>query len=188
MNLKDTRRRLNSIKARYEVARHTARSEKVGLQEAQARLAALQESQVTIQAAAQMVQQQAHAQMAGVVTRCLAAIFDEPYEFRITFEQRRGKTEAVLEFVRDNNPVDPLTASEGGQVDVAAFALRLACLLLERPARRRLLVLDEPFRFIDKTNRPRLRALLESLAVEFSVQMVLVTHDPGLQIGKVIEL
>lgn len=146
--------------------------------------------QSILQNIAQNVQQQAHKQIASVVTRCLRAVFEKPYRFRITFERKRGRTEAKLTFVRDKLELEPLDGCGGGVVDVAAFALRLACLMLRRPKGRRLLVLDEAFRFLSerKDYRVRVRDLLEALAEEMGVQMILVTHDPALEVGKIVEL
>lgn len=141
-----------------------------------------------LQAVAVSVQQSAHRQIGSVVSRCLEAVFDDPYEFRVDFVEKRGKTEAELRFDRGGMVVDPMSASGGGVVDVAAFAARLACLVLSRPPRRRLLVLDEPFRFVSRNLRPRIRRLIETLAEEMKVQFVLVTHDPQLVVGKVEEM
>ena len=141
-----------------------------------------------LQAVAATVQQMAHGQIASVVSRCLEAVFDDPYEFRIDFVEKRGRTEAKMLFVRNGEPVDPMLASGGGVVDVAAFAARVACLLLSRPARRRLLVLDEPFRFVSRDLRPRVKGLIETLADEMQVQFVVVTHDVQLATGKIVEV
>lgn len=134
------------------------------------------QAQQAIQLIAREIQQQAHARIAGVVTRCLSVVFEEPYEFCITYVARRGATEAVITFVRNGVAVDPLTAAGGGVVDVAAFALRLAALILSRPPVRRVLVMDEPFRFVSRQYRSRVRALLSALAVEMNVQFIIVTH------------
>src|SRR6185503_13063551 len=82
-----------------------------------------QDAQEILQLLAQAVQQQAHTKISGVVSSCLSAVFDDPYEFRVQFDRKRGRTEASLRFVRGGLEVDPLTASGGGVVDVAAFAL-----------------------------------------------------------------
>jgi len=147
------------------------------------------EAQKILQGIAATLQQQAHRRIADVVTRCLEAVFeDEAYEFKINFEEKRGKTEARLLFVRNGLEIDPLSSSGGGAIDVAAFALRLACLMLARPVKRRLLVLDEPLRFLSASYRPRVRALIEQLAEEFDVQFILVTHIQDLVMGKVVEI
>lgn len=65
-------------------------------------------------------------------------------------------------------------------LDVAAFGLRLACLMLSRPRPARVLVLDEPFKFVSSSYRENLVALLTELSDEFGLQIVLITHLPEL--------
>jgi len=140
-------------------------------------------------AVAQDVQQRTFAGVSALVTRCLEAVFDEPYKFDIQFEISRGKTEARLVLHRDGRVyTDPLNEVGGGVVDVAAFALRLIALLISRPRVRRVLILDEPFRFVAKDLHHKLRDLIFRLADELDVQFVIVTHEEDFRVGKVIEL
>jgi ABC-type molybdenum transport system ATPase subunit/photorepair protein PhrA len=60
--------------------------------------------------------------------------------------------------------------------------------MLKRPQPRRLLVLDEPFRFVSESYRPRIKAVVENLAEKMGIQILLVTHAPELVAGKVVEL
>lgn len=145
----------------------------------------IEEAQRILQGIAQTVQTQAHERIARVVSRCLSAVFDEPYTLKIHFDRKRGKTEARLAFERDGKEIDPLTASGGGVVALAAFALRLACLVLSRPPLRRLLVLDEPMAQLSADHRDRVRQLLIALTTETGVQALLVTHSPELETGRV---
>ena len=190
MNPNDLRRCLTPLLADYTHALRTKQDEQQILQQALEHEAAAKRAQELLQSVAEQVQQHAHQQLAGVVTRCLKAVFgeDEAYEFKINFAKKRGRTEAELLFVREGKEIDPLSASGGGAVDVASFALRLACLMLLRPPVRRLLVLDEPYKFLSKEYRPRVRALLEELAKELDLQVIQVTHAPDLVCGKVIEV
>lgn len=159
---------------------HTAESqvgiERGAMRDAINHLDATIEACEVVQTIAAETQARAHSAIAAVVSRCLTAVFDEPYTFKIDFERKRGKTEARLYFVRDGIEIDPLTAAGGGVVDVAAFALRLACILLHRPQLRPLMVLDEPFRFVSANYLPRVRDLIDGLADEFGVQFVIVSH------------
>lgn len=146
-------------------------------------------AQKIIQLAAQQIQQAAHSQICSVVSRCLSAIFDDPYEFRIEFERKRGKTEARLVFIKDGEEYEPLDASGGGVVDVAAFALRVACLVFSSHNYRRTIILDEPFRFVHgDLYRERVRTMLEKLAEDLGVQFIMVTGMEELKTGKVIAL
>lgn len=151
-------------------------------------LTTLNDCQELAQIVAQGVQQRAHAMIAKVVSTCLESIFDEPYRFQIVFERKRGKTEARLVFERDGMEIDPLTASGGGVIDVAAFALRLAAITLKKPHARKLMILDEPFRFVSAEYRDKVREMLLMMAREYDFQFVMVTHIEELICGKCIRL
>ena len=78
-------------------------------------------------------QQQLQFHISDITSLALDAVFPNPYELVAEFVQRRNKTECDLFFSRDGNKVDPLSASGGGAVDVAAFALRVASWSMQRP-------------------------------------------------------
>jgi ABC-type molybdenum transport system ATPase subunit/photorepair protein PhrA len=61
-------------------------------------------------------------------------------------------------------------------------------LVLHKPPLRRLLVLDESFRFVSKEFRPGIAQLLEELSGELGVQIISVSHIPELEVGKVIRM
>jgi hypothetical protein len=85
---------------------------------------AAQEAQEIVQTIAKAVQKEAHDKIAGVVTRCLATVFEEPYEFKIKFNRARGRTEADLIFIRNGREVDPMRWSgrRGGLRPTAIIA------------------------------------------------------------------
>jgi len=190
MDLTTFRSRVNKQRASYRLARDNAKTLNETLERTRTEVEDAATAQELAQQVAQAIQQQAHDQIAEVVSRCLSAVFDEPYVFRIHFERKRGRTEARLVFEREGMEVDPMTASGGGVVDVAAFALRLSCLILNKPPLRRVLILDEPFRFVSEQGeyQSRVRELLETLAREMGVQFIMVTHINELKAGKVVEL
>lgn len=183
------RSRVDRRKSDYRAARKAAKREKALLGDVRARLKAAGEARDIAQAVGEAVQRKAHKHVAGLVTRCLRAVFGESaYEFSIIFERKRNRTEARAVYLRDGNEVDPLTAAGGGTVDVTSFALRLSVLLMRHPRPRRVLFLDEPFRFVSEEYRPRVRALIEALSEELDFQVVMVTHFPDLECGKVVRL
>lgn len=187
-SLIDRREQVDRTLGLYRHSVLRVREEKSHLERAKIEVEHLLAAQEIFQQVAQKVQQQAHSRISGVVTKCLGIVFEDPYEFRIGFERKRGKTEARLLFVRDGHEVDPKRAAGGGVVDIAAFALRVACLSLRVPRLRSLIVLDEPFRFVAVANRLRIRAMLEVLAIELGFQFVIVTHQEELKIGTLVEL
>lgn len=178
-----------SLQSNLNHLERTVATEQANLLEAEKALHRTQVAQEILQHLAQAVQQQAHQQISAVVSKCLAAVFgDDAYEFRIDFERKRGRTEAVLLFTRRGLVVDPLTASGGGAVDVAAFALRVACLMLHRPRLTRLLVLDEPMKFVSAEYQEGVRVMLEELAEDLGIQILMVTHNESLATGKLLQL
>lgn len=189
INIPDEELVVNGLAQDLEQARRTLKTEKSLLVQAEMDQLHAQQAQEILQLVAQAVQQQAHEKIATVVTTCLQAVFgDDAYEFRIEFERKRGRTEASLRFCRGGLELDPLTASGGGVVDVAAFALRVACLILHRPRLSKLIVLDEPFRFLSAEYQENVRTMLEELAQDLKLQIICVTHNTALATGKIIEL
>lgn len=134
------------------------------------------------------VQEHTHIQLASRVTQCLAAVYEDSYTFKIVMEAKRGQTEARIMFERDGMEFDPLREVGGGVIDVAAFALRLSCILMHKPPLRRLMVMDEPFKFVSRDVLPRVAMMLERLAEELDFQFIMVTHLTALQIGQIYEV
>ena len=188
MNLDEEEREVNQIASRIAGLNMAVGEERAGLTKAKKLLARTQDAQEILQLIAQAVQQKAHERISEVVSSCLSTVFDDPYEFKIQFERKRGRTEASLRFLRRGLDVDPLSASGGGMIDVAAFALRVACLMLHRPRLAKVVVIDEGFKFVSSQYRANVRSMLEGLAKDLGVQIVQVTHIEELEAGKVIEL
>lgn len=188
MRWTERRATVDALRDAHATATATLHHEKGMARDADKRAASTAEALTIAQEIATTLQHTAHARIAAVVDRCLAAIFDDPYEFRIDFVRTGKRTEARLYFVRDGHPVDPMTASGGGVVDVAAFALRVAALILSRPPRRRLMILDEPFKNLSEEYHAAARDMLLMLANDFGVQFVMVTHISELRVGKIVEL
>ena len=174
----------------HRIATQQVQSEEIYLDKARTLSLALQEIQSIIQHLAQATQQRAHQRISEVVTSCLNAVFQDPYEFRIVFERKRGKTEAKLVFVRNELVLDdPLNEVGGGVIDVAAFALRLSAILLSRPLKRKLIIMDEPFKNIrGKGNKDRTRQMLLKIAKEMKMQIIVNTEIPSYQLGTIVDL
>lgn len=172
---------------KYDLLQARKQAEVEELLSAESAVKATMIARTTAQKLAVEVQTQAHATISFIVNKCLAAVFDDPYEFRITFTEMRGKTEARIEFIRDGLILDnPIRSVGGGVIDVATFGLRVAAICLRRPAVRRLLILDEPFRFVSADKHPRVVALLEMLSKETEMQIIQVTHIDALKLGTII--
>ena len=187
--LKTLRTELNKHLSEYTHFKTKVKEEKTSLLKASDHLSSCEEARKLVQIAAQAIQNKVHQKLSSVVTRCLKAVFgEEGYEFRINFLQKRGKTEAQLVFLRNGKEVDPTFSSGGGVLDVASFALRLSCLMLYKPPKRKFLSLDEPWKHLSSEYRPAVKTLIETLAKELDFQFLIVTHSPEFAFGNVVEI
>lgn len=148
---------------------------------------AFSEAQQFLQATAAETQSLVLERVSVLVTKCLQSVFGK-YEFVLQFDRKRGKTEAQLQLWDGDQLLDPVNSVGGGVSDIIAFALRVVFLFLKRPQPRRLLVLDEPFRFVSVEYRPAVAQLLQELAEELDLQILIVTHQDELKLGTVIHL
>ena len=144
---------------------------------------ASERAQVIIQQVAQATQQELEYRVSELVSLALSSVFPDPYQFKLRFVVRRGKTEADLLFLRGEQEIDPLTACGGGVVDVAAFALRVALWRLSNGLRP-VLILDEPCKWVSSSYLPAAGEMLRSLSERMGIQIILVTHlEPLIEIA-----
>lgn len=189
MTLSELRRAAAKGVAEYRLGAARLSEERATLEVARTARTAAEEVRAAFQSVAAGVQKHAHAQITGVVTSALRAVFRDPYQFHIDFVKRRGKTEADLYFSLGGRREDPEDGVGQGLVDVAAFALRLISLRLRRPRPRQVVILDEPMKNVNGAgNRRRCAALVEALAEQLGVQVILVTGYDWLEVGKVLRL
>lgn len=188
--MQEARQKVNALLENRRAVISTLKREKSNQTSLSKRMQDAESAQLIFQTVAKNLQEQCHKQIASIVTRCLNAVFEDPYEFKILFEQKRGKTEAKLAFTRDGILLDdPLNEVGGGVIDVASMGLRMACMLLQKPPIRRLLVMDEPFSHIrGQGNRSRARKMLLRMAEELQLQIILCTDIDDFRLGQVIDM
>ena len=124
-----------------------------------------------------VTQQELQFHIEDIVSMALEAVFPDPYKFAVEFVQRRNKTECDLYFVRDENKVDPLTASGVGAVDVASFALRIASWSMMQPRTRNTIILDEPFRYLSENYQEQASKMVKEISEKLGIQFILITHE-----------
>lgn len=91
-------------------------------------------------------QKQLEYHLSEQVSLALASVFDDPYQLKVVFQEKRGKTEAELLFERDGVSMRPIGSVGGGAIDIASLGLRLAYWSMRQDKRTRpLFLLDEPF-------------------------------------------
>jgi len=180
-NLKQIETELISTHSRYKTFLTQIESRKETVTENKRNAKNLEEAQNILQQVAQKTQQELEYQISEIVSTALSAILpDDPYEFKIEFVLRRGKTEADLYFVKDGERYNPIDDNGGGAVDVASFALRVALWNLSRPKTRNTLVIDEPFKWLSKKYLSAAGEFLKLISEKLNIQIIMITHIPEL--------
>jgi len=181
MIVKELRARLEAAKGKRQHARQAIAAEKRLVSSFQLDARACQQAQAILQESARLTQEQLQYRISQLVTLAMEAVFDEPYEVGLEFENARGKTTANLFFHREGERSDPLTASGGGAVDVAAFGMQVSLWTLQSPRKRNTLILDEPLKFLKGGDLPDKGAeMLSQLSHRLGIQIIMVSHSPEL--------
>lgn len=115
--------------------------------------------------------------ISDLTSLAISAVFDNPYELKVNFVQRRNKTECDLMFARDDMEIDPIEASGVGAIDVAAFALRIASWTMSTPRTQNVIILDEPMRFLSADYQEKASAMIKQLSEKLGLQFIIITHE-----------
>lgn len=124
-------------------------------------------------------QKQLEYHLAEQVSLAMGAVFDDPYQLKLNFQEKRGKTEVDILFVRRNLEFRPLGNSGGGAMDVASLALRIAYWSMRRDKKiRPLLLLDEPFQHLKgvDANR-RALAVIQEISHKLGLQIIMISDE-----------
>lgn len=153
----------------------------VALVAANRNLIRLEKIKVIIQTVARMTQEQLEYHVSEISTLALATVFPRPYKLKLSFTERRNRTEADIVFVDSaGNEFSPISDTGGGAVDVAAFGLRLSLWTLAKQRSRGVILLDEPFRFLSKDLQPKAGEVLKQISARLGVQFIIITQDNAL--------
>lgn len=118
--------------------------------------------------------------ISDIVSLALDAILDDPYTLNIDFVDKRNKIECELSFDNNGEKVQPLETSGGGTADVASFALRVASWSLNSPKSRNCILLDEPFKWLDKSKHDKASQMIKEISKKLGIQFIIVTHEDKL--------
>jgi len=179
-DLSDMKSKVNALKAKRdfiqdEVARVTKDKDVlVHKQES------LLKARAFVQKVAEDTQKRIEFQISNLVSTALAAVFPDPYEFKLRFVQRRNKMECDLVFVKNGYETDDILNSGGGGVtDVVSLALRISLWSLKKS--RPTFILDEAGKFISREYQEKVSTLLKELSEKLHIQFILVSHIPEIQ-------
>ena len=114
-----------------------------------------------------------------LVTTAIHAIFDDSICFVVDIDE--GKSEVDFSLLKGGQPHPIIDFVGEGLVDVLSFALRVSILLLGRHPK--VLILDEPFRFLNKARHAAAGELISRLSRDLGIQFIIVTHSDDLMEG-----
>ena len=180
MDLKPLRTRLEQEKGKRLQIENTLSGLTTELRDKRRELVRMEEAREVIRTVGLATQQQLQYHISDVTSLALEAVFDDPYELKVEFVQRRNKTECDLLFTRDSSTLDPISASGVGAIDVASFALRIASWSMLRPRTRNTIILDEPFKHLSVDLQEQASSMIKEVSQKLGLQFIIITHDPTL--------
>jgi hypothetical protein len=167
------RRRLEEMLILRRSSKRMLEDRRLRLSEINRELSVIAESQAFIQGVAESVQSCLSSKIDGIVNLGLTSCFPG-YEFRMEYAPCRGKTEARFVVTNGGKEIDPMNQCGGGLVDMLCFCLRMAVYSISSV--NNVIILDEPFRYISRSLRPRVAELLSVLSEKLGIQILEVTH------------
>lgn len=178
-NVWDARARLERAKGQLAAARAELSDFQARLGNDQAEADACTSARIILQESARLTQEQVQYRISNLATLAMESVFEDPYKIGLEFESKYGRTAANLFFERDGEPINPLDASGGGAVDVAAFGLQLSLWTLRIPRSRNLFILDEPLKWLKGGSLPEKGAeMIQQISHKLGVQIIMVSHIP----------
>lgn len=177
MTIQQLRHKLEQQKGQKYLTEKSLATLQKEIEDARTSLTEHEQAREIIRKVGMDTQSQLQVSISDITSLALEAVFDNPYELKVEFIQRRNKTECDLYFERNGNRVDPLTASGVGAVDVAAFALRIASWSMSVPHSRNVIILDEPFRFLSENYQEQASLMLKEISSKLGIQFLVVTHE-----------
>jgi len=140
-----------------------------------------EQAQVIIQAVARQTQKQLEYRVGELVSLAQASVFDDPWQLKLDFVPRRGRTECDLNWQKSDGRAsgDIMYGGGQGESDIAALGLQFAMWSLQRPKTRSIMFLDEPAKFLKGGDLPERGSLMiKSISHSLGLQMLIISHIP----------
>jgi DNA repair exonuclease SbcCD ATPase subunit len=179
VNLSEYKDKFLKAQAKAETLKETVAKNSTIRESQIVRTTAIEETLMFCQQIAKETQEQVKFQLEDIVNLALNAVYSDKYRFEVVIDIKRGQTEARLVlFNQDNEELDPMDSTGGGVCDILSFALRIALLIISK--NDRVLIMDEPFKFISKDVKESAIEIIKRISSDLGVQIICVTHDEEL--------
>jgi DNA repair exonuclease SbcCD ATPase subunit len=180
MTVQDIRSKVEQLRGQETQLQKSLENAKARLADNEDSLQDHEQAREVIKEAGLKTQESLAFHISDITSLALKAVFPDPYDLDVEFVERRNKTECDLLFSRDGEQIDPIDASGGGAIDVAAFALRVASWSMKQPRTRNCIILDEPMRFLSADLQDKASAVIKELSDKLNLQFIIITHEEEL--------
>lgn len=150
------------------------------LTDLECKLARQEDARLILQTIAQKTQQNLVYRISDTVELCLNSVFNSNYKFVLNFIKKRNKTEAEMYLADGDGQYSILDSCGGGISDVVTFALRIVLWNLQRPRSSRVIILDEPFKFLSRDLQKKASLLVKNISNKLEVQFIIVSHQSNI--------
>ena len=178
LTVSKVRTTLSKLQGEYASLEKDAKETKKKLRLKKRQLIYHEQAREILKQAGLNTQKQLQDHIADIASLAMNAVFDDPYEIVIEFVERRNKTECDIYFARDGQRVHPLSASGGGTVDVASFALRIASWTMKAQKSNNVIFLDEPMKNLSPEFREKGSKMLKEVSEKLGIQFIIINHEP----------
>ena len=178
MNLADYRRKLENKKGIRTNIQSDIQRAQDRIEDLEVQVSFTLSAQTIINLVAEMTQKQLEYQISELVSLAMGYVFDDPYDVRLQFIPRRGKTDCTLRFERNGREASPMDQSGYGSVNIAGFGTRIGCYSLSDPRPRPVLLLDEPFPNLKGVEaNARAIQMVKRVSDETGIQIIMVSDE-----------
>lgn len=181
METSQLRNKLEQLKGQKQALAKEVKDLKVQLKDKNLDMVRHEKALEVVKTVGIQTQMQLQYHISDITSLALEAVFPDPPKLKVEFVERRNKSECDIYFEQDGNRLDdPINETGGGEVDIAAFALRIASWSMQVPRSSSTIILDEPLKFLSVEYHDKASQMLKEVSEKLGIQFIIVTHNSTL--------
>jgi DNA repair exonuclease SbcCD ATPase subunit len=171
----------NHIMAKYDMLISDIQTKDSEIEELQKQAFLLDNSKQFLVGFSEYSREKIKWKLENIVNSALNCIYQDKI---IKFKILPNKTKRGLQYdvyVETNGSLTPITDAKGGGVmDVVAISLKIAFLRLYRNHTRQVMILDEPFKYLDDQRIHLAVEWLKTISEKMGIQFLIVSHEDAI--------